>query len=67
MSRSHRPNGKTVSKRERWDEEWREVARSQGRELPPPAPWPLRLWGISYVRAAVASVQLSCGEPYRNA
>ena len=47
-----------MSQHERWDEEWREVGRSQGWELPPPAPWPLRLWGIRYVRAAVASVQL---------
>jgi hypothetical protein len=52
------PNGEIVSKHERWDEEWREVGLSHGWELPPPAPWPLRLWGIRYVRAAVASVQL---------
>ena len=58
MSRSRSPNGEIVSKHERWDEEWREVGQSHGWELPPPAPWPLRLWGIRYVRAAVASVQL---------
>ncbi len=51
-------NGEIVSKRERWDEEWQEVGRSHGWELPPPAPWPLRLWGIRYVRAAIASAQL---------
>jgi hypothetical protein len=51
-------NGEIVSQRERWDEEWREVGRSHGWELPPLAPWPLRLWGIRYVRAAVAAVRL---------
>jgi hypothetical protein len=50
--------GEIVSKREGWDEEWREVGRSHGWQLPPPAPWPLRLWGIRYVRAAVASARL---------
>jgi hypothetical protein len=47
-----------VSKREEWDEEWREVGRSHGWDLPPPAPWPLRLWGIRYVRAAAASIRM---------
>ena len=47
-----------MGKHERWDEEWREVGRTHGWELPPAAPWPLRLRGIRYVRAAVASVQL---------
>ena len=47
-----------MSKHERWDKEWREVGRSHGWELPTPAPWLLRLWGIRYVRAAMASVQL---------
>src|SRR5208282_2713518 len=51
-------NGGIVSKRERWDEEWREVGRSHGWKLPPAAPWPLRLWGIRYVRAPVASARL---------
>jgi hypothetical protein len=50
-------NGEVVSKRERWDEEWREVGQSHGWRLPPPAPWPLRIWGVRYVRAAVATVQ----------
>ena len=50
--------GEIVSKREGWDDEWREVGRSHGWQLPPPAPWPLRLWGIRYVRAAVASARL---------
>jgi hypothetical protein len=54
----HTLNGEIVSKHERWDEEWRDVGRSHGWELPPPARWPLRLWGIRYVRAAVASVRL---------
>ena len=47
-----------MGKHERWDEEWREVGRTHGWELPPAAPWALRLQGIRYVRAAVASVQL---------
>jgi len=49
--------GEIVSQREQWDEEWRELGRSRGWELPPPAAWPLRIWGIRYVRAAAASVQ----------
>lgn len=47
-----------MSKRVGWDNEWREVGQSHGWQLPPPAPWPLRLWGIRYVRAAAASVRL---------
>ena len=47
-----------MSKRAQWDEEWREVGRSHGWSLPPPAWGPLRLWGIRYVRAAIASVRL---------
>ncbi len=55
---SDRPDGEIVSKHQRWDEEWREVGRRHGWELPPPAPWLLRLRGIRYVRAAVAAVAL---------
>ncbi len=44
--------------REQWDEEWRRVGRIEGWRLPTPAPWPLRLWGVRYVRAAVASARL---------
>jgi hypothetical protein len=47
-----------VSKRGHWDEEWREVGRSHSWTLPTPAPWPLRQWGIRYVRAAIASARL---------
>jgi hypothetical protein len=47
-----------VNERERWDEEWREVGRRNGWQLPPPVTWPLRIWGIRYVRAAAASVRL---------
>lgn len=50
--------GEFVSERERWDEEWREAGRSRGWELPRPAAWPLRLWGVRYVRAAAASARL---------
>lgn len=58
MFRSHHRNGEPVGQHEQWDEEWREVGRTHGWELPPAAPWPLRLRGIRYVRAAVASVRL---------
>lgn len=56
-STSYWQNGEVVGERQRWDEEWQEVGRSHGWSLPPPAAWPLRLWGIRYVRAAVASVR----------
>lgn len=46
-----------MSKRSQWDEEWKEVGRRHGWILPPPAPWPLRLWGVRYIRAAVASAR----------
>ena len=47
-----------MSDRDLWDEEWRQVGRRNGWELPPPAPWPLRLWGIRYIRAAIATARL---------
>jgi hypothetical protein len=41
-----------------WDEEWRALGKSQNWTLPPSAPWPLRQWGIRYVRAAILSARV---------
>jgi len=49
--------------RDRWDQEWRDLGQFHGWQMPRPAPWLFRLWGIRYLRAAVASVRLISKDP----
>ena len=39
------------------DKRWRKDRDELGWVLPPPAAWPLRLWGVRHIRALYGAVQ----------